>query len=71
MISIRMLKLWEKPNLKPLELIFRYCIESGKFPSNWKKANVVPVHEKRDKQVLKNYHPRNLGEINPLVPDVH
>ena len=25
------------------------------FPSEWKKGNMVPVHEKGDKQVLKNY----------------
>ena len=46
MISIRMLKICGDSILKPLELIFKSCIESGKFPIEWKKANVVPVHKK-------------------------
>ena len=46
MISIRMLKICDDSILKPLELIFKSCIESGKFPIEWKKANVVPVHKK-------------------------
>ena len=35
-------------------------IKQGKFPAEWKKANVVPVHKKRDKQILKNYRPVSL-----------
>ena len=46
MISICMLKICGESILKPLELIFKSCIESGKFPIKWKKANVVPVHKK-------------------------
>ena len=46
MISIRMLKICGDSILKLLELIFLSCIESGKFPIEWKKANVVPVHKK-------------------------
>ena len=46
MISIRMLKICVDSILKPLELIFKSCIESGKFPIKWRKANVVPVHKK-------------------------
>ena len=46
MISIRMLKICGDSILKPLELIFKSCIESGKFPIKWRKANAVPVHEK-------------------------
>ena len=46
MISIRILKIWGDSILKTLELIFKSGIESGKFPIEWKKANVVPVHKK-------------------------
>ena len=31
-----------------------------KFPSEWKKANVVPIHKKGSKQILKNYWPISL-----------
>ena len=57
MISIRMLKLCGKSICKPLDLIFQSSIKQRKFPTEWKKANVVPVQGKGDKQILKNYRP--------------
>ena len=36
-ISIRMLKFCRKSILKSLELMFRSCIGSGKYPNDWKK----------------------------------
>ena len=30
-------------------------MESGSFPLEWKKGNVLRLHEKEDKQCLKNY----------------
>ena len=32
-------------------------LDPGQFPSDWKKANVVPVFKEGDKQSLKNYRP--------------
>ena len=46
MISIHKLKICGDSILKPFELIFKSSIESGKIPIEWKKANVVQVHEK-------------------------
>ena len=46
MISIRMLKICEKSIIKPLVIIYKMCLQKGCFPSDWKKANVVPAHEK-------------------------
>ena len=46
MISIRMLKICDESICKPLGIIFRSCLENGKFPSEWKKANVFPVFKK-------------------------
>ena len=45
-ISIRMVKICDDFICKPLKLIFQSCLESGKFPSKLKKANVVPIHRK-------------------------
>ena len=45
-ISIRMIKICGKSLCKPLEMIFKPCIIKGEYPSEWKKANVVPVHKK-------------------------
>ena len=63
MISIRTLKLCGDSVLPPVELIFKSSLESGTFPSEWKKLNVVPVHKKGDKQLLKNYRPIPLLSI--------
>ena len=63
MIGIRMLKICGESILKPLELVFKSCIESGKFPIEWKKANVVPVHKKNDKRLKENYRPISLLPI--------
>ena len=54
-----MLKICDDFICKPLKLIFHSRLESGKFPSEWKKAKVVLVHKKGAKQILKTtgqYH---------------
>ena len=62
-ISIKMLKLCESAITDSLYLIFKNCLSSNTFPDVWKKANVIPVHKKGDKQVLKNYRPVSLLPI--------
>ena len=63
-ISIRMVKICNDSIRKPLKLIFQSCLESNKFPSEYKKTNVVPVHKGDDKQILKNYGLISLIRIN-------
>ena len=50
MLSIRMIKLCGNSICKPLSIIFKDCISEGKFPHEWKKPNVLPVHKKENKQ---------------------
>ena len=70
-ISIRMLQIYGKSIRKPLKNILKSCFEKGCFPSDWKKANVVPVHKKVTKQLLRNYRTllpisgKNLRKISP------
>ena len=52
-ISIRMIKICGKLICKPLQLLFNQCIDTSSFPLEWKKANIVPIHKKGDKQCLK------------------
>ena len=55
-----MIKICDTSICRPLKLIFQSCLESGKFPNEWKKTNVVPVNKKGDKQILKTYRPISL-----------
>ena len=57
MISIRMIKICGESILKPLELLFKSCLENGKLPIEWKKAKVVPFHQRNNKQLIENYRP--------------
>ena len=63
MMSIRLLKICGNSINKPLGLIFRACLEHGIFSQIWKKANVVPIHKKNDKQSIRNYRPVSLLPI--------
>ena len=55
-----MLKMSGDSILKPLEIMFNNCLSEGTFPADWKKANVIPIHKKNDKQSVKNYRPVSL-----------
>ena len=55
MISIRMLKLCGEAICRPLNIIFKTCLNTGKFPSEWKKGNVVPIYKKDDQRKAKSY----------------
>ena len=52
-ISIRLLKICDSSIVRPLSIIFKNCLQSGTFPSNWKKSNVVSVHNIRE--VISNF----------------
>ena len=62
-----MLKICDESICKPLRMIFRSCLENGKFPSEWKKASVVPVFKKNNKQELKNYRPISLLPVSSKI----
>ena len=67
MISIRMLKICGKSICRRLELIFKECISNGVFPSEWNKGNLVPIHNKNDRQCLENYRPVSLLPISGKI----
>ena len=52
-LSIRLLKICDSSIVKPLSIIFKNCLQSGSFPNNWKKPNVVSIRKKDDKQLYK------------------
>ena len=62
-ISAKMLKMCSDPLVAPIKIIFLNILKTGIFPSQWKKANVTPVHKKEDKQLVENYRPISLLPI--------
>ena len=62
-VSIHMIKICDDSLVKPLMNIFNFSLFSEKFPSNWKKGNIVPIHKKGDKGIIKNYRPVSLLPI--------
>ena len=47
----------------PLMLVFKTALKEKKIPDIWKKANLVPVHKKEEKNLLKNCRPISLLPI--------
>ena len=58
-----MIKICGDTIITPLKLIFDSAIKLGEFPDSWKKGNIIPVHKKENKNLLKNYRPISLLPI--------
>ena len=58
-----MIKMCEQTISTPLIIIFKKAILTGIYPDNWKKGNIVPVHKKEMKNLVKNYRPISLLPI--------
>ena len=52
-ISIKMIKICSELVTTPLKVIFKESLKKWIFPEIWKKTNVVPVHIKEDKTLIK------------------
>ena len=48
-ISIHMLKICGPAIFKPLAIIFKQCVDTGAFQSEWETGNIVPIHKKDNK----------------------
>ena len=62
-IPIRILKICDSSITLPLLIIYKNCIKKGYFPKNWKKANVIPVYKKNERNSISNYRPISLLPI--------
>ena len=47
----------------PLTLLFRRCLSSKTWPSQWKEARVVPIHKKSSRADPSNYRPISLLSV--------
>ena len=66
-ISVNMIKICAGSIAHPLTLIFQNSLAAGIFANNWKKANIVPIHKKSDKQIVSNYIPVSLLPISSKI----
>ena len=48
--SVAMINICHKSIVDPLCCIFERCLETGICPTQWKKANIIPLHNKGFKQ---------------------
>ena len=62
-LSITMIEACGNSISLPLKFIFKSMIKEGVFPEDWKKSNVVPIHKKESKNIIKNYRPISLLPI--------
>ena len=53
-ISVYMLKEFVDQLVPSLTLLFNVSLFTGKLPSEWKKANVSPIHKSGDKNIINN-----------------
>ena len=58
-----MFKICGKSIIKPVQIIYKQCLEKDCFPDEWKKVNIVLVQKKKDKQLLENYRPISILPI--------
>ena len=56
-----MIKLCGNTLVTPLLIIFETALETGNYPKSWKCGNIVPVHKKEEKNLVKNYRP--IGKV--------
>ena len=56
-ISIRMIKMCAVSIVVPLMIIFNKALATSVYPDIWKRRNVVPVHLKDSKNLVKHYRP--------------
>ena len=58
-----MIKICDSAIVEPLYLIFEKCLETGVYPTSWKRVNIIPVHKKNSRQSKNNYRPISLLPI--------
>ena len=66
-ISSRLLKEAGASIVSPLTKLINLSLSSSKVPSLWKKANIIPIHKKGDKDQTNNYRPISLLSITSKI----
>ena len=59
-LSPRLLKECANQIVSPLSHLFNLSLSTKELPSDWLRANVVPIFKKKDKSCVENYRPVSL-----------
>ena len=62
-LFIRKIKICGPSITYTLKVLFIDSLQGRIFPESWKKANIVPVHKKESKILIKNYRPISLLQM--------
>ena len=62
-----LLKNCSKSLCKPLSIMFKLSYNGGILSSEWKSANIVPVHKKGDKDLVNIYRPISLISLTAKI----
>ena len=54
-IYIGMIQICDRTLIKPLIILFQNSVKYLHYPDIWKRSNIIPVHKKSDKPLVKNY----------------
>ena len=60
---MRIIQLYGKSMVKSLKYLFESSLTAVIFPEDWKKGNIITIHEKESKNWYKNYRPISLLPI--------
>ena len=56
-ISAKLLKMTASAIAESLTNLFNYSLDTGRIPSEWKSACVIPVPKKGEKELVESYRP--------------
>ena len=65
--SVRMIKMCDYSLVRPFSIIFPNSLNSWIYLSTRKKANVMPIHKKNDKECVNIYRPVSLLPVSGKV----
>ena len=60
----KLLKICSHQLAEVFQLLFQASLDQGLVPKDWKKANVVPLYKKGNKNLAENYRPISLTSIS-------
>ena len=67
-IGNKIIKLCSHRIVKSFTRLINFCLQDGKYPLEWKKANISPIYKKDNRQSKKNYRSISLLPSISKIP---